>query len=51
MTTGNLMIKNTTSHHKLTRLSLCVIAALSPQLVQAAETKSEDEQIERISIE
>ena len=44
------MIKNTTSHHKLTRLSLCVIAALSPQLVQAAETKSDEEQIERISI-
>lgn len=50
MTTGNLMIKNTTSHHKLAHLSLCVIAALSPQLVQAAETKPDDKQIERISI-
>ncbi|SFC94893.1 TonB-dependent receptor domain-containing protein [Pseudoalteromonas denitrificans] len=44
------MIKNTTSHHKLTRLSMCVIAALSPHLVQAEAEKSDDEQIERISI-
>ncbi len=34
--------------HKLTRLSLCILAALSPQLLHAAE--AEEAEVERISV-